>query len=409
MALIVQKYGGTSVGSPERILAVADRIVAEKAKGNSLVVVVSAMGHTTDELIELAGKVSRNPPHREMDMLLTTGERVSMALLSMALSDRGVSALSLTGSQSGIITDSSHRRARIKRILGDRVRAALAEGKVAIVAGFQGVSENKEVTTLGRGGSDTTAVALAAVLGASVCEIYTDVDGVYSADPRVVPEARKWDKIPHDLMVELATRGAGVLHPRSVELAKQFGVALCVKNSLKSEPGTAVVSSREMADSRTPGMPGMEDFRITGVTSDREKFRVSLNLARPSAHQAIWDAAAQLHLSMIAVVLSSAQVSFFVEKEAEPEWSRILEQFTKDGFLTNYSMETEVRPVSVIGDRFSQDGTALSRVLDTLARAQISVSHATSSALGMTVAISESHVNDAVLVLHREFLGGNGI
>ncbi len=401
MSLIVQKYGGTSVATPERILAVADRIAAEKAKGNSLVVVVSAMGRTTDELIELASKVSRNPPHREMDMLLTTGERVSMALLSMALSDRGVSALSLTGSQSGIITDSSHRRARIKRILGDRVRAALLEGKVAIVAGFQGVSESKEVTTLGRGGSDTTAVALAAVLGASVCEIYTDVDGVYSADPRVVSDAKKLDKIPHDLMVELATRGAGVLHPRSVELAKQFGVALCVKNSLKSDSGTDVVSPKEMADS------GMEEFKVTGVTSDREKFKVSLNLARPSAHQAIWDAAAQAHLSMLGVVLSASQVSFFVEKEAETEWSKILEQFTRDGFLASYALETNLSPVSVVGDRFSQDGAALSRVMTVLEKAHISVSFATASALGMTVAVAESHLDDAVLVLHREFLGGN--
>src|SRR5690606_12720945 len=187
MALIVQKFGGTSVGTPERIRSVASRIAAAKAAGNDLVVVVSAMGQTTDELLELATKVSKHPPGREIDMLLTAGERISMSLLSMALSDLGVKALSFTGSQSGILTTSHHRRARIEKILGDRIRKALAEGAVAIVAGFQGMSQEKEITTLGRGGSDTTAVGISAVLGAAQCEIYTDVDGVYSADPRVVP------------------------------------------------------------------------------------------------------------------------------------------------------------------------------------------------------------------------------
>jgi aspartate kinase len=216
---VVQKYGGTSVGSPERILAVAQRIAYCREQTRGLVVVVSAMGHTTDELIDLAQKVSQNPPRREMDMLLSTGERISMALLSMALSDLGVPAISFTGSQSGIITDGSHRRARIKRILGDRIREAVEAGKVAIVAGFQGVSEQKEITTLGRGGSDTTAVALAAALDADVCEIYTDVDGVFSADPRKVSGAKHLTSLSHDLMVELASRWAGVLHPRSVEVA----------------------------------------------------------------------------------------------------------------------------------------------------------------------------------------------
>ena len=234
MALVVQKYGGTSVGTPERILAVAQRIARTRAQGHGLVVVVSAMGQSTDELIELAHRVSKDPPHREMDMLLTAGERISMALLSMALADLEVPALSFTGSQSGIITTASHRRARIQRILGDRVRAALADDKVAIVAGFQGVSESKEITTLGRGGSDTTAVALAAALGAERCEIYTDVDGVYSADPRIVPATRgSGPRISHAHMVETGDAGGGgFLHPRSVELAKQFGVPLWVKNSL---------------------------------------------------------------------------------------------------------------------------------------------------------------------------------
>jgi len=396
MALIVQKFGGTSVGTPERLRSVADRIARARAAGHRLVVVVSAMGHTTDELIELAQKVSQDPPRREMDMLLTAGERISMALLSMALVDRGVDALSFTGSQSGIITDESHRRARIKRILGDRVRAAIADHRVAIVAGFQGVSEKKEITTLGRGGSDTTAVALAAALGADLCEIYTDVDGVYSADPRVVPQAKLWRTISHDLMVEMATRGAGVLHPRSVEFAKRYKVPLCVRNSLNENEGTTVVTENNQET-------GMEDFKITGVTADSARVLVTVNLARPTVANSVCDRAAEAHLSMLALTFSGGRLQFFAEREAEMEWRKHLQDLAAHGFLESFEFHSDLVPLSVIGDRFSQDGAALSRVIETLAQCHISVTMGSTSALALTVAVPMTHADDGVKAIHARF------
>lgn len=249
MPVVVQKYGGSSVADPDRLKAVADRVRDTRASGNHLVVVVSAMGETTDQLVELAANISTKPHPREMDMLLTAGERITMALLAMALYDRGVPAVSYTGSQAGILTDNAHGGARITRITGERVIASLSEGKVVIVAGFQGVDpERREVTTLGRGGSDTTAVALAATLQAESCEILTDVDGVFTADPRVVPSARKLDAIAYPDMIELARAGAGVLMAHSVEYARDHQVLVHVRSSFHEEPGTLVGGDAEDAD-----------------------------------------------------------------------------------------------------------------------------------------------------------------
>jgi aspartate kinase len=408
--LIVQKYGGTSVGTPERIQAVADRIANIRNSGvgagsdhkKKLVVVVSAMGDTTDELIELAHRISKTPHPREMDMLLSVGERISMALLSMALADRGVPAVSLTGSQTGIITDAGHRRARIRRILGDRVRAALAEDKVVIVAGFQGVSESKEITTLGRGGSDTTAVALASALQAEGCEIYTDVDGVYSADPRAVPHARFWKTIPHDLMVEMATRGAGVLHPRSVELSKQYRVRLWVKNSLRDAEGTEVVPMSEIQ--KNPR--GMEEFRVTAVTSDMGKALITVDLSRPTTLSSVWDRSAKSHLVVMAPVFGDSRIRFFAEVDALPEWKKHLERLSIDGFVKTYDIQEDIVPLSVIGDRFSQDGAALQTVVEKLAENHISVTMGSASALAITVAVDRHHAGDAVKALHQAFFDG---
>ncbi len=247
MALIVQKYGGTSVADPDRMRAVAENVAFTRRQGHDVVVVVSAMGKSTDNLIALADGVSKTQPGREMDMLLTTGERVSMALLCMALADLGVDAVSFTGSQVGIITDTAHGKAKILEVKGDRVRAALAEGKVCVVAGFQGVSTDKEITTLGRGGSDTTAVALAAALEADACEIYTDVTGVFSADPRIVPQARKLAHIEFDEMLEMAGAGSKVLALRSVEFARNHNVPLHVRSAFTWEPGTWVTNRRTPA------------------------------------------------------------------------------------------------------------------------------------------------------------------
>lgn len=408
MALIVQKFGGTSVGTPERIRSVAERIARYHAQGHQLVVVVSAMGHTTDELIDLAYRVSKNPSHREMDMLLTVGERVSMALLSMALSECQVPALSLTGSQTGIITDNSHRRARIRRILGDRARGALAEGKVVIIAGFQGVSESKEITTLGRGGSDTTAVALAAKLKADVCEIYTDVDGVYSADPRTVPRAKLWKEIRVDLMVEMANRGAGVLHPRSVELAKQFNVPLKVLNSLNDHEGTMIMTQAQSSDP-TPHRTtrdSMEMFQVTGVTVDPAKILIRVQLTRPTLLGALWDEAEKTHLSVLTPSFSEGAVLFFTDREGEAEWKKHLDHLSQDGFVKSYQIDSKTIPLSVIGDRFSQDGAALSKVMETLGRKNVPVTLGSASPLAITVGIPLNYANEGVQALHEEFMEG---
>ncbi|MFM7410197.1 MAG: aspartate kinase, partial [Actinomycetota bacterium] len=262
MAVVVQKFGGTSVADPERIKAVAEHVAFTKRHGNDVVVVVSAMGKTTDNLISLANQVSSTHPGRELDMLLTTGERISMALVCMALADLGIDAVSFTGSQVGIITDTVHTKAKILEVKGDRLRDALAAGKVAVVAGFQGVSTDREITTLGRGGSDTTAVALAAAMNADVCEIYTDVTGVFTADPRIVPQARKLQQLDFEEMLEMAGAGSKVLALRSVEFARNYNVPLHVRSSFTWETGTWVLDRSAQISSKENAM---EEPIISGV------------------------------------------------------------------------------------------------------------------------------------------------
>jgi aspartate kinase len=396
MSLWVQKYGGTSVGTPERIRAVAARIARAHSEGKRLAVVVSAMGHTTDELIALATQVSTSRPHREMDMLLTAGERISMALLSMALADLGVSAVSFTGSQSGIITDGSHSRARIREIRPARLKESLEAGRVVIVAGFQGVSPEKEVTTLGRGGSDTSAVALAAALGAEGCEIYTDVDGIYSADPRVVPDAHLHSRLGLDHMVELATLGAGVLHPRAAQLARKYRVPLWVRSSLNDRSGTMLVASE-----------GMESLQVAGVTADLSRCLVTIELMRESVAGAVWDLSASQQLSMVAPQFSRGRLQFFAELDSEGEWKKSLDQLVSQGFVREYRIDDTFVPLSIVGDRLAQDGTALSRVSEALSRAGVSVSLGSASTLSLTVAVPKTHAEDAVRELHTSFLGPN--
>ncbi len=446
MALLVQKYGGTSVGSPERITQVARKIAQAYAQGHQLVVVVSAVGETTDELIRLAYQVADHPSHREMDMLLSAGERISMALLSMALAACQVPACSFTGSQSGIITDQSHQRARILRILGDRIRLALTENKVVIVAGFQGVSEQKEITTLGRGGSDTTAVALAAALRAQVCEIYTDVEGVFSGDPRWVGAAQKIAALPVDLMIEMATLGAGVLHPRSVEMAKRFQVPLHVRSSLSAGPGTEILfesvrdwvlqgrsgqegggcggmesgfearkaglmsseRSWEMGAAGTSSSSGMEDWQVTAVTADASKMFLKVTLARPTALAALWERAGRSHLSLIALSFADGVVRFFSEREAEGEWRQHLSELVREGFVTEYLIELGLVPLSVLGHRLSQDGRALAELMETLAGAHINVTSGVASPLAMTVGVAASQAEAGVQALHQAWLERQG-
>ncbi|HET6504838.1 MAG TPA: aspartate kinase, partial [Amycolatopsis sp.] len=269
MALVVQKYGGSSLESADRIKRVAERIVATKKAGNDVVVVCSAMGDTTDELLDLAQQVNPVPPEREMDMLLTAGERISNALVAMAISAHGAEAWSFTGSQAGVVTTAVHGNARIIDVTPSRVTDALSQGYIALVAGFQGVSQDtKDITTLGRGGSDTTAVALAAALKADVCEILSDVDGVYTADPRIVPNARKLDTMPYEEMLELAASGSKILHLRSVEYARRYGVPIRVRSSYSDKPGTTVAGSIEEIP--------VEQALITGVAHDRSEAKITI-------------------------------------------------------------------------------------------------------------------------------------
>ena len=264
--LIVQKYGGSSVANPERIKNVARRVVDYKKKGNDLVVVVSALGDTTDELIELAAKISDNPPEREMDMLLSTGEQISVALLAMAIQELGVEAISLTGSQEGIITDTVHTRARIVKIEAQKLRQELKKGRIVIVAGFQGMTPEQDITTLGRGGSDLSAVALAKTLEADECEIYTDVEGIFTADPRVEPRARKLEAITYDEMLEMASLGAQVMQARSIEVAKKFDVPIHVRSSFSRKRGTMIIKE----------VKNMEDVLVTGVTLNKNESKITV-------------------------------------------------------------------------------------------------------------------------------------
>jgi aspartate kinase len=312
MSLIVQKYGGTSVATPERINAVADRIVATRGEGHDLVVVVSAMGNTTDELLDLARGVSPDPPAREIDMLLTAGERITMALTAMALHARGVGAISLTGSQAGVLTDASHGAARITEIKADRVREGLKSGKVVIVAGFQGVDPgSREITTLGRGGSDATAMAMAAALGADVCEIYTDVDGVYTADPRIVPAARLLSEISFDEMLELSASGAGVLMTRSVEFGRRFDIPIHVRSSFHDRPGTWVKETT------------MEQAVISGIAHDKSESKVTVRGVpdRPGVAAALFEPLAERGVNVDMIVQNvgtdgSTDISFTVPRDA---------------------------------------------------------------------------------------------
>lgn len=396
MSLIVQKFGGTSVGSPDRIRAVANRIAKTYRGGYSVVVVVSAMGHTTDELLALANQVSKDPEPREIDMLLTAGERISMALLSMALHDLKVPARSFTGSQSGIITTSHHRRARIKKILGDRVKQTIQDGNVAIVAGFQGVSEGKEVTTLGRGGSDTTAVALAAALGAERCDIFTDVDGVFSADPRIVKNARFLKKVSHDHMVELSLRGAGVLHPRSVELAQKFKVPLWVRNSLKEEgEGTEVVTELET---------GMEVPQVVGVTADEGKQLIEIELMRPSVVGAVWDIATEHQLAMLAPEFEGSNLRFFVDQAAVSDWQKACHTLSVNGFVKRIDFNENLVPISIVGSRLTQDGRVLAKAFEILDQNHVSVTMGHATSLTVTLAVSRNRATEAVQLLHEQLI-----
>ncbi len=347
MPLLVQKFGGTSVADSRKILAAARRAIQAHQRGDRVIVVVSARGHTTDELIGLAREITERPPAREMDMLLSTGEQVSIALMAMAIQSLGVPSISFTGAQIGLVTDSFHTKARIRNISTDRLVQALDEGRIVIVAGFQGVDENYNITTLGRGGSDTTAVALAAVLGADACEIYTDVDGVYTTDPRVVPEARKIDRMGYDEMLELASLGAGVMHSRSIEFAKKYGVPIHVRSSFTDAPGTWIVGE---VDARRLGS------RVTGAALVKGEARVTVTGVpdRPGVVHDLFRRIAEANIVVDMIVQNIAtegvtDVSFTVAADDLAETLLVAEQAAEAIGASGVEHDAGVAKVSVVG------------------------------------------------------------
>jgi aspartate kinase len=397
MTLLVQKYGGTSVGSPERIRNVADRIVQTRRGGADLVVVVSAMGDATDDLIGLARQVSTRSHPREMDMLLTAGERISMALVAMAVNDRGQEAVSFTGSQSGIVTDTSHTRAKILEVKADRIKEELKRGRVVIVAGFQGVSKDREVTTLGRGGSDTTAVALAAALQASECEIYTDVDGVYTADPRIVEGARKITRLSYDEMLELASLGAKVLHNRSVEIARRFQVPIHVRSSFNWNEGSRVVRGSSM-----------EQVVIRGITHDKDVAKVALVGVpdRPGIASEIFQAVGGQGVNVRMIVQASGQdgkndVTFTVGSHDVNTVLPLLEEVRKKIGARAFLYDPDVAMLSVVGEGLATSPGTAGRVFQALAQAGVNIDLISTSSITITCVVRQADAERAVRSLHE--------
>jgi aspartate kinase len=405
VALVVQKYGGSSVGSAERIRRVAERIVDTRKAGNDVVVVVSAMGDTTDELLELARQVAPVPPAREMDMLLTAGERISTALVAMAIHSLGAEARSFTGSQAGVITDGAHGRARIIDVTPGRVRSALDEGAIVLVAGFQGVSQtSKDITTLGRGGSDTTAVALAAALKADVCEIYTDVDGVFSADPRIVPDARRLSSISYEEMLEMAACGAKVLMLRCVEYARRYGVAVHVRSSYSTKPGTIVAGSME-------DIP-MEQAIITGVAHDRSEAKVTVVGVpdSPGTAAQIFRAVAdaEIDIDMVLQNVSGAatgrtDITFTLPRT---DGHAAVEQLTKLQGAIGFSQvryDDHVGKVSLIGAGMRSHPGVTATFCEALAAAGVNIDIISTSEIRISVLCRDTQLDDAVRALHTAF------
>jgi aspartate kinase len=407
VALIVQKYGGTSVADPDRMRAVAENVQITKRHGNDVVVVVSAMGKATDNLISLAGQVSDTRPGREMDMLLTTGERVSAALLTMALADLGVPAVSFTGSQVGIITDNSHGKAKILEVKGDRVREALADGKVAVVAGFQGVSTDKEITTMGRGASDLTASALAKALDADACEIYTDVTGVFSADPRIVPRARKLARVSFDEMLEMAGAGSKVLALRSVEFARNHGVALHVRSAFTWEPGTWVTDEPVVTGDKEVSM---EDPIISGVVTDATESKVTVLGVpdRPGISASLFEplAAANVNVDMIVQNTSThgtTDISFTVPSADMGVAEEIVQRVAKEIGATGVTHDNGIAKVSLVGAGMKSTPGIAAKMFRTLADEDVNIEMISTSTIRISVVLAAGDLERAARALHTAF------
>lgn len=412
MALVVQKYGGSSLENADRIKRVAERIVNTRKAGNDVVVVCSAMGDTTDELLDLAQRVNPVPPEREMDMLLTAGERISNSLVAMAISALGAEALSFTGSQAGVITDSTHGKARIIDVTPGRVQHALDDGYICLVAGFQGVSQDtKDITTLGRGGSDTTAVALAAALGADVCEIYTDVDGVFTADPRIVGNARHLDRVPYEEMLELAACGAKVLMLRCVEYARRYGVPIHVRSSYTNKPGTIVSGSVE-------DIP-VEQAMITGVAHDRSEAKVTVTGVPDQAGVAARIfrvvADAEIDIDMVLQNVSSTvsgrtDITFTLSKDNGPTAVTALEKLKLELGFTAVLYDDHVGKVSLVGAGMRSHPGVTASFCEALAKAGVNIEIINTSEIRISVLIRDTELDEAVRAIHEAFdLGGDEV
>jgi len=399
--LIVQKYGGTSVGTIERIKAVAKRVVEAKKQGHDIVVIVSAMSGETDKLISLANQVSPNPDGREMDLLLSSGERISAALTAIAISELGSQSMSFTGRHAGIITNEAHTKAKIEKITGERIRETLHKGIIPVIAGFQGITETSEITTLGRGGSDLTAVAIAAVLRADLCEIYTDVDGVYTTDPNIVPEAKKLDKISYEEMLELASLGAKVLQTRSVEFAKKYDVPLVVKSSFNNNPGTLVV--KEDKD--------MEKVMVSGIAYDKNQAKITVIAVpdRPGVAARLFNAVAGANIIVDIIVQNissdskSTDISFTIPKADSKKAMKITEEIVSELGAKAVKLREDIAKISIIGVGMRTHSGVAARMFETLAKHNINIIMISTSEIKVSCIVDSKYTELAVRVLHDSF------
>ncbi|TEB17389.1 Aspartokinase [Pelotomaculum sp. FP] len=398
--LVVQKYGGSSVANAERIRRVAGRVIQERDKGHSVVVVVSAMGDTTDDLIELVGGITGSPPDREMDMLLSTGEQISIALLAMAIQDMGSPAISLTGGQVGILTDDAHTKAKILKINTDRLQKELKQGNIVVVAGFQGIDQHNDITTLGRGGSDTTAVALAAALKADVCEIFTDVDGVYTTDPRVVPEAKKLDLVCYDEMLELANLGAAVLHPRAVELAMQFSLPLHVRSSFNNNPGTLVKEVDDMERKHV----------VTGVACDYNVAKIGLFdvFDRPGIAYILFKALADEKINVDMIIQSAMRddrndIAFTCPQGDLKKALEVVERLQPEVGSEGFTCDDGVAKVSIVGAGMVSNPGVAAEMFEALYQESINLEMISTSEIKVSCIIKAGQAEQAVRALHQRF------
>lgn len=400
MGLIVQKFGGTSVGDMERIKNAAQRVIEEKNRGNDVVVVVSAMGKTTDGLVDLAYQASAKPNKREMDMLLTTGEQITISLLTIVLLESGYEAVSMTGWQAGIETEDIHGNARITNINSDRVQQNLRDNRIVVVAGFQGMAESREITTLGRGGSDTTAVALAAALNADRCDIYTDVDGVYTSDPRYVKNARKLSSVAYDEMLELANLGAGVLHPRAVEFAKNHGVPLVVRSSMEKQEGTMIEEEVSMETG----------LIVRGVAFEEEIIRMTvIGLENEiTGLSSIFTTLAKNHINVDIIIQSktetgSINLSFSIKRESLEDAVEVLQNNRGKLGFSSIEHESGLAKVSIVGSGMISNPGVAAQMFEALANNQIPIKMVSTSEIKVSAVVDEAQMLKAAEVLHTEF------